>query len=62
MAFCVEGNLCSAGMVDGYFGDFAGSFWSYFGDFIQQERANGDPRLATPLETYIDGLRAREPR
>ena len=62
MAFCVEGNLCSERMVDGYFGDFASSFWDYFHGFVEQQRGNGDPRLAAPLEGYIAGLRAREAR
>lgn len=56
MAFCVEGNLCSRRMVNEYFGDFAGSFWDYFHGFIEQQRRNGEPRLAAPLEAYIAQL------
>lgn len=56
MAFCVEGNLCSRSMVDEYFGDFASSFWGYFGGFIEQQRREGSSRLAEPLETYLGGL------
>jgi len=62
MAFCVEGNLCSRRMVDGYFGDFAGSFWDYFRGFIEQQRARGEAGLAAPLEGYVAGLPAREGR
>jgi hypothetical protein len=62
MAFCVEGNLCSKDMVDGYFGDFAGSFWDYFRGFIEQQRARGETRLAAPLEAYVAKLPDRQSR
>jgi hypothetical protein len=53
MAFCVEGNLCSRSMVDGYFGDYARSFWDYFGGHVAQERKNGSVSYAAPLEGYL---------
>jgi len=55
MAFCVDGNLCSRQMVDGYFGDFALSFWDYFRGYVAQER-KGSPSFAAPLETYVARL------
>lgn len=53
MAFCVEGNLCSKSMVDGYFGDYARSFWDYFAGHIAQERKAGALSYAAPLEAYL---------
>jgi hypothetical protein len=55
MAFCVDGNLCSADVVDAYFGDFARSFWSYFAGHVEAERQRGAPTLAQPLEDYLAG-------
>jgi hypothetical protein len=53
MAFCVEGNLCSKTMVDGYFGDYAHSFWDYFAGHVAQERKAGALSYAAPLEAYL---------
>jgi hypothetical protein len=53
MAFCVEGNLCSKSMVDGYFGDYARSFWDYFIGHIAQQRKAGSTSYAAPLEGYL---------
>ena len=55
MAYCVDGNLCSRQMVDGYFGDFALSFWDYFRGHVAQERKSA-PSFAVPLEAYIARL------
>lgn len=55
MAYCVDGNLCSRHMVDGYFGDFALSFWDYFRGHVAQERKS-TPNFAAPLEAYIARL------
>lgn len=56
IAFCVEGKLCSRTMTDGYFGDYALSFWQYFRGYVMQERAAGSASLAAPLETYVGAL------
>lgn len=56
MAFCVEGNVCSKDMVDGYFGDFARSFWAYFGGYIDEQRSGIAPNYGAPLEKYVAGL------
>ena len=53
MSYCVEGNLCSAEMVDGYFGDYAQSFWMYFRGHVAQERKNGSASYAAPLEQFV---------
>lgn len=53
MAFCVEGNLCSKSMVDGYFGDYARSFWDYFSGHVALERKNGSTSYAAPLEDFV---------
>ncbi len=58
MAYCVEGNLCSAEMVDGYFGDYARSFWDYFRGHVARERKSGSANYAAPLEAFV---RASEP-
>lgn len=42
MSFCVEGNLCSRSMVDGY-----------FGGHVARERKNGAATYAAPLEAYV---------
>ena len=59
MSFCVDGNLCSATMVDGYFGEFAISFWDYFRGYIAQERRRGGGSFAKPLEEYVTQARKR---
>lgn len=56
VAFCVEGKLCSRAMTDGYFGDFALSFWQYFKGYIEKERKAGSASLAAPLEAYVATL------
>ena len=56
MAFCVDGNLCSKEVVDGYFGDFAQSFWTYFGGYIDEQRGGLAPNYGAPLEKYVEGL------
>lgn len=56
MAFCVDGNLCSKRVVDGYFGDFAKSFWTYFGGYIEEQRGGIAPNYGAPLEQYVAGL------
>ena len=56
MAFCVEGNLCSKTMVDGYFGDFAKSFWAYFGGYAREQRGAVAPNYGAPLERYVESL------
>lgn len=61
MAFCVEGKLCSRAMVDGYFGDYAGSFWDYFAGHVAQERKGGAASFAAPLEAYLKAGRAPTP-
>jgi hypothetical protein len=53
VAFCVDGNLCSASVADAYFLDYAQSFWSYFGAYIAEERKAGRPKFAEPLEGYV---------
>jgi hypothetical protein len=53
VAFCVDGNLCSRQMADGYFGDYALSFWQYFKGYVAQEREAGSANLAAPLEAYV---------
>ena len=53
VAFCVDGNLCSRQMADGYFGDYALSFWQYFKGYVAQEREAGSTNLAAPLEAYV---------
>jgi hypothetical protein len=58
VAFCVEGKLCSRAMTDGYFGDFALSFWQYFKGYIEKERKAGSASLAAPLEAYVATLPA----
>jgi hypothetical protein len=57
MAFCVEGNLCSKDMVAGYFGDFARSFWTYFGGYIEEQRGGIAPNYGAPLEKYVASLK-----
>ena len=40
-------------MADGYFGDYALSFWQYFKGYVAQEREAGSTNLAAPLEAYV---------
>jgi hypothetical protein len=56
MAFCTEGNLCSKDVVDGYFGDFAKSFWAYFGGYIEEQRSDVALNYGAPLERYVESL------
>lgn len=56
VAFCVEGKLCSRDMTNGYFGDYAMSFWQYFKGYVMQEREAGSVNLAAPLEAYVGTL------
>lgn len=58
MAFCVDGNLCSKEVVDGYFGDFAASFWAYFGGYISEQRGGVAPNYGAPLEEYVASLKS----
>lgn len=58
MAFCVDGNLCSKDVVDGYFGDFAQSFWAYFGGYIKGQRGDVSPNYGAPLEDYVASLKS----
>ena len=57
MAFCVDGGLCSRDVVDGYFGDFASSFWAYFGGYIAEQRGGIAPNYGAPLEEYVTSLK-----
>jgi hypothetical protein len=57
MAFCVEGKLCSREVVDTYFGDFAKSFWAYFGGYAREQRSELTPNYAAPLEAYVKSLK-----
>jgi hypothetical protein len=59
VAFCVDGNLCSRQMADGYFGDYALSFWQYFKGYVAQERETGTANLAAPLEAYVGAFAAQ---
>lgn len=59
VAFCVDGNLCSRKMVNGYFGDYALSFWQYFEGYARQQREAGSANLAAPLEAYARAFAAQ---
>ena len=54
ISFCVEGGLCSREVIDAYFGDYAKSFWAYFSDHIDRQRATV-PTYAQPIEAYVLG-------
>ena len=58
VASCVEANLCSRTVADDYFRDYARSFWAYFAGFIAQERKNGSPSFAAPIEAYVIGAQS----
>ncbi len=61
MAFCVEGKLCSRSMVDGYFGDYARSFWDYFSGHVALERKGGATSYAAPLEAFLKTVQPAAP-
>lgn len=54
VSFCVEGNLCSGEVADAYFYDYARSFWSYFSEYIIDQRSNGQPKYGEAIETYLN--------
>lgn len=55
ISFCVQGNLCSKEVIDAYFGDYARSFWDYFSDHVDKQRAAVSPTYAQPIEHYVLG-------
>lgn len=50
---CATANICAPEVVDQYFRDFAKSFWSYFGGYINRQRQAGSVSYAKPLEDYL---------
>jgi len=60
VSFCVEGNMCSPEVSDAYFGDYAQSFWSYFGGYVQAQRRRGQPSYAKPIEAFVASREAGE--
>ncbi|MBO6717989.1 MAG: hypothetical protein JJ913_08545 [Rhizobiaceae bacterium] len=56
LAYCVDGNLCSKEVADSFFGDFAKSFWAYFGGHLREQRSGLSANYAAPLEQYVKGL------
>jgi hypothetical protein len=56
VASCVEAGLCSATVADDYFRDFAQSFWSYFSDYVKEQRRRR-PNFAAPLEAFAAAAR-----
>lgn len=50
---CVNGNLCSRGVADEFFRDFAVSFWNYYAAQVETERKRGQPTYALAIETYV---------
>ncbi len=62
MAFCVEGDLCSADVVDAYFRDYAVSFWGYFSGYVEKQRRAGTSNYARPIEAYVvNGIQPATP-
>jgi hypothetical protein len=53
LSFCVDSGICSRDVADAFFKDFAISFWTYFGGYIEQVRARGDHDYADPIEGYV---------
>lgn len=61
VSFCVEGGMCSTEVSDAYFGDYAQSFWNYFGGYVQAQRRRGQPNYAKPIEAFVSSRQAAEP-
>ncbi|HEV7255985.1 MAG TPA: hypothetical protein VGN97_23200 [Mesorhizobium sp.] len=61
VSFCVEENMCSAEVSDAYFGDYAQSFWNYFGGYVQAQRRRGAPNYAKPIESFVARRQDAEP-
>lgn len=55
ISFCVQGGLCSREVIDAYFADYAKSFWTYFSDYVGEQRKLVSPTYAEPIETYVLG-------